>query len=700
MALTAKKPHAGSDWYIWDTEHCVWVTECQLKGHGHKHIHLHAPTEEEIESIIKAWARDVEARTQKARGVTELAKLGFDVPAYHVVQTADDPIVDMLFNHVEHREREWFARPCPQRPRHGFLESRLVATPEALRALIVETLAIDPEGEVLCMEKINATASAVCTPTLITVGRGHDGATAGKEGSIQFPLAFADFKQYASISNTPYVETVSKPSIHGEWMHDVRFVQLRDGPSIGLKTFTESWIPRDMRVARIVCPTEDMLAWERLIDSVAGTDTVAYIPNGSMICHAAVHCVLNGVPVFMGERAPTHGSDIKQNTNDALSLRVEDVIEGLTRGLSMPLDQAHGRFNPALFTTHHALSLATTRDGALSVGLGFALLMRAGLAACMGEARYCTNGREFLRDAYKHKEITADSRYSVYKRSLEDYDYARKQFNDVYRIFSTKGNWGGKAYGGPNWANCTVQCYELDKHAKTLCDEGTEDALKKIIAASHQVINACHNGGPLLNKVISSEDFDSAASGKLSYIHRAAYGLYQALAHMGTGQFLLSTVTAPTIVVNLKEQHEAECKENDEESWGDDDLTIAAKVADDKKANTTSKLLFIQMRFMESKPHPSARFQYKLSNGKYYELDWGMPSTKVEELFTAEMFLKGEFSSLLPHSKNKYRRFKKAYIASLPESLRATIAKQSGVLVAKQLKGKKKIIVNLAKETQ
>src|SRR5688572_21917508 len=43
----------------------------------------------------------------------------------------------------------YFARPCPLNPQHGFVDSRVVQNNEQLEKVIEETLAADPEGEVM-----------------------------------------------------------------------------------------------------------------------------------------------------------------------------------------------------------------------------------------------------------------------------------------------------------------------------------------------------------------------------------------------------------------------------------------------------------------------------------------------------------------------------------------------------------------------
>ena len=137
--------------------------------------------------------------TQKARGLVEMAKHfdGFTNPealpwVYNTILARAKPLREL--EHAENALHEWrafildfpdspapsaFARPCPVHPRHGFVESRVVKTAEELRDLAVETYAEDEKGEIIIMPYYDVPFSFVQSSNIITVGRGHDGVTAG-----------------------------------------------------------------------------------------------------------------------------------------------------------------------------------------------------------------------------------------------------------------------------------------------------------------------------------------------------------------------------------------------------------------------------------------------------------------------------------------------------------------------------------------
>ncbi len=128
-------------------------------------------------------------RTQKAKGVLGLKAEGFatfNVPSAQLFQNPQDIAAQKLW--VE-AHGTWFVRPCPVRPRHGFVESREAKTVDEIVKIMVKTLAADPKGEILLLPKIIGNASAVWLPEsgTITVGPSNDGATKGYD-TLTLPL--------------------------------------------------------------------------------------------------------------------------------------------------------------------------------------------------------------------------------------------------------------------------------------------------------------------------------------------------------------------------------------------------------------------------------------------------------------------------------------------------------------------------------
>ena len=106
------------------------------------------------------------ARTQKARGLLKLREehaaniYGGYTPQFALVQNEAD--LDRLIHSwlaacdAETSTMQMFCRPCPVRPRHGFVDSGPVNNPDEMRALWKEAQANDPQAEMLVMAPVAA----------------------------------------------------------------------------------------------------------------------------------------------------------------------------------------------------------------------------------------------------------------------------------------------------------------------------------------------------------------------------------------------------------------------------------------------------------------------------------------------------------------------------------------------------------------
>jgi hypothetical protein len=477
------------------------------------------------------------ARTQKAKGLAMLNTAGLNVPYASLFQSEAE--LDGVSGYVA-----GFARPCPKRPRHGFLDSQRVSSRDELAEIIRRTLAVDPEGEVLLMPFIDARRSAILTPSQVTLGFGHDGATSGKAGAITLPLAHVHVPCYLreALQGTPYFESVLERGAHVPL-----FVQMRDGPAAPRPA--DSWIPTDVTVTRVLVPTEDLLAWETTAQSAQPGD-VAHVPHGTMVCHAAVHCVLNKLPVVFRADAPRVGDTLRANADEAPAVFADDVADGLARGLlSQHMRGASAAMRAALLSVHHALAFTTTRDGARAFGGGVATLLRYSAACIFGELRHHWRGKKMLEE---HAGIAKSSqtRDYIYEQAGTAYTAFRQHLYRALRCYRSTG-WAG-GYGGNAWARCTELLIALDEAAQQLIAAPNQATIAAVISAAHNVVNAAHNHGALLSKVIRSDEFQSAANCELSWTMQAAYNAADELdaARQGTFAMLLAPLrddkTEPT----------------------------------------------------------------------------------------------------------------------------------------------------------
>src|ERR1041385_7819240 len=265
-------------------------------------------------------AKSYKAKTQKARGIQVLAEhFPGSVPNFRVfsLPLSEDLDTD-AFNHIT-LKRDVFVRPCPITPRHGFVDSRIVdrETVNDLLSVAKEAQAADPEAELVVMEAIPASASAVLTPTSIAIGPGTSSATQGK-GAITLPLTGVHFRsellREAQIKDTPYAEALYTTSDSG-YSSRTYLVQLRDG--VGCASAHPAgmdWIPADTIVsAGYSVPNyeKDALALEQAIKNAA-PGSILWHPGGTLLSHYSQHAMLRKMPIVFGER-PAVGQTLAAN---------------------------------------------------------------------------------------------------------------------------------------------------------------------------------------------------------------------------------------------------------------------------------------------------------------------------------------------------------------------------------------------------
>lgn len=417
---------------------------------------------------------DAGPRTQKARGIVALARYHAPdlVPPFEVHSAK---VVD------PNRLIGFFSRPCPMRPRHGFVDSRKVSTIEEGCALIRETLDADPDAEIVTMPLIDAAFSGIWTTGLLTIGRGHDGATSGSAawsvpalGNLVTEFTATE----AGVNENPYVE-ILWPDKDDTY----RLVQLRDGPALPR---TENYIPHPVEVKEVILATGDLLIWEETMRK-ASAGTVVHHPGGSLASHYAIHAVLNRIPVVIS-REPKPGEFLRVEGEVA---RVSANIQSLRAGfyLASRLRVSYQDAAQVMLAGCHHISVWAGRyDTLLGLALGFAY--RLTVAAALGEMRHAP-GETRRRDEIQCRNDVYDAFW--------DTNYlpaTRQAFEGALRAFHQMV-WR-RSYGGAKWFYfarwaATVHNHLLDGHA-----EGALQAL-------NQLVHCAHNTGWAFNKFVDND---------------------------------------------------------------------------------------------------------------------------------------------------------------------------------------------------
>lgn len=456
---------------------------------------------------MKAKYTHLNAKTQKARGYVVLAESTLKVPKpYRVIMDEIDieAAVEGLSGKIS------FVRPCPMRPRHGFVDSRPMeinvegTSRVELSTLLKQATAADEQGhaELLIVPYVKSIYNAIVTPTRVAVGPGNDGATGG-HGSVSFPLAGVPFKEISTEMLTqarigkdedPYIEAVMSEG--GEAF----FTQIRAGVRIP-PTVGADFVPFPVRVEEVIDASGDLLEWEAQTKLIKRGTVVCHL-GGTLISHYGVHCMQNDIPVFTSRR-PNIGEAL-EIVNKILKPNPQAVIRGLGAGVLLPLDVKGKKLADTELYIMKALvsmmtilhnSAAMSEDDGYWIGIAVAIMYRAGMAASHGEAR--------------HKLGMGMNRRKVYELALKDFFEAREtlgaaQYRFLYNSWSS-------GYGGPAWAKCTNAILEMDNTIRELIKNPNQENVAALVGSLNNAVNQAHNGGWWLNKFIGQDWFTKAS---------------------------------------------------------------------------------------------------------------------------------------------------------------------------------------------
>lgn len=256
----------------------------------------------------------ITARTQKARGLQAIALFNREVFESLSPVMVFDKNDEELLRHLRDLHRrigdadDWFLRPCPQTPRHGFVDSGPFDAMD-ITATFAKALELDPDPEFILMPKVDAKTSAIINDGSLTVGMGHAGATDGNGVRIPTPVMVCDrfFKkgiaEAAGITDSPYMETV----FGWDSCTDRYVVQLRNGPALPM---AQNFIPRKVTVKAVLTHAgdPDLVQWEKTIQE-ADPDSV--VVSQTLADHYSVHAISRGIAVITDGRELAVGTELE-----------------------------------------------------------------------------------------------------------------------------------------------------------------------------------------------------------------------------------------------------------------------------------------------------------------------------------------------------------------------------------------------------
>lgn len=439
-------------------------------------------------------------KTQKAKGIKTLQDAAMLSAGYAKVALTEAEAVAF----AKQVGLPCFCRPCPITPRHGFVDSRVVKTEADVVQVWAEARAADPQAELILMPFIQASHNMVWRPGLLSVGPGHDGATAGHESVSIFlqPEYSGSWKTLAtkagcdlSVSD-PFIEAVASGA------HETVLTQIRAGVK-GAPTAPD-WIPQAMTVANVITidqaaksEPEAMLKWETTAKGLKAGADVVYNPGGNLGDHWSVHAQLHNIAVVTSFK-PSVGQQLVQTGDQLVELEPQAIVFGflgglLTPDLTLPLMRKRA-VCAALLGSHHGMRMGG--DAGVFIGASVALMLRLAQAALWGESRHAKNPGHLSRD-------------QIYKSVLNDWLKGREGLYGKISLFWTH-SWGS-GFGGMKWAACAKATVELDAAMLELVRTGSRQQAKQVLAVLTNVVNLAHNNGWWLNKFCTSDWFNLAA---------------------------------------------------------------------------------------------------------------------------------------------------------------------------------------------
>lgn len=457
-------------------------------------------------------------RTQKARGVWWLLRSGLclPMPETFLIRTDEDLINFSPSQAMPYHSNALFARPCPARPRHGFVESRGVTDREQVLKVWAEARAADPLAELLIMPRIDAEANAILIVEsgILSIGPGHDGATGGKL-SVTFPVApgigglhsyfgnskWLEFRDKAGIavSEDVYLEAVYERT--KEWHKSdaggqAQVVQARSGPA--QKAGMTEYVPEPITVSEVLIPGDDLLEWETLTASRKGKPGVVCWQKGgaTLACHAAIHAMTNGLAFLTRSEQPKVGLEIKPTMEAKPPFRQEQFEQGLAVAQVWPMKSFNRAVPAAIAALHNGVYLSQSKHWSRMLGFLTGIIFRAGALACLGEMRHHPSIK------YNHSN-PKPQRNDIYmaKGKLTLEALAAECAHGAPRFMDSM--WSG-SIGGKKWFVCAVETMAL---YQAIVARDYERAVQQ----ANTIVNLSHNTGSFLNKFVTDSFFNEAA---------------------------------------------------------------------------------------------------------------------------------------------------------------------------------------------
>ncbi|UOF78793.1 hypothetical protein [Caudoviricetes sp.] len=500
------------------------------------------------------------AHTQKAKGIIALQKCATLWCSNAALQEAlvlpqQHALLPYVF-HAVANGRDYFLRPCPMVPRHGFVESTILGAEvrhTGARAYMASrwqlARAHDPQAEMIVMPYVNAQYSAVVTPQGVSLGLETYGAT----GSLGFFLPSygnlwrdsASLLAEAGITQTPYAELLytehPQPQI----------VQLRDGPPVPT---VNAYVPTHMvgqvpTWAFVALPSLSLISLHETLQEMKAKSPNGVVrgPAESMGSHIAAQVIAAGLAYIPGDHSywskatcenllplPQTGGDLPP---DALWYFGGCLAHAESR--RFPLHNVHSwgfdiRASNLIAYLHHVASTclailhsATAWDltGSQAKILASAIsdFLRLYGLAIVGESRHgkvtAAAPKRMrtppLKLPFLTKEQKGRAKYQIHSvgRNLREY----RHLSPTIAAWMANARFSS-AFGGALWLTATVAWQDALAKYTAMQNSPTNGNYRSLLAACHGLINLAHNNGHVFDKFVTKATMDRIAHTPLYYL--------------------------------------------------------------------------------------------------------------------------------------------------------------------------------------
>ena len=463
-----------------------------------------------------------ELRSQKARGIRALAGSSRS-EAKECTKTLllqdeltelDEFVMRSAFDNYP-----VFVRPCPSKPRPGFVDSCVCYSAQAVREVIQNIVEKAPEEQIECvvMKPIDAEYSGIISRSGLALGPGHNGATAGKSIYVPFECDEKTFQAIAGITGDRWDSAHVEGDPHIEFVRGkdsvLRYVQLRGGPKA---PSTRVFAPSVMKIKHVrvledepLFVNDDTIGWESYCKEGFDDGTVFWLKSASPSSHYALHLLANNVPFVLGEPAPHEGDVLEPQNEQRDESDYKQIAFVATREVK------HEMFSQAMrlgFSVLHGYTqIGRTPAANIVIGRAVAYTVRMAAACCIGETRH---GRANVKKGWKlpawYDGTTFNcDRVQVYRQAFglnmsELYGYMEA----CVKIFGMKWQ---SSYGGPKWQTCAETTRDTIKCVLDFAYEPGKATWDALLGKWNALVNCVHNGGPLLNKVLSTSVMHEAS---------------------------------------------------------------------------------------------------------------------------------------------------------------------------------------------